>query len=146
MQFMIAIVAGIMNMVQAGANSTLNEKLGANPVVPALVVYLGGILGVLVAAPFFDKPVSIALHNATLAPWWSWIGGLLGAVYVLTMLVVAKSMGAGPFTAVTVTAAVVTGLVLDHLGWVGFEVHTINVPRIAGGLLMVGGVALIARY
>jgi transporter family-2 protein len=36
-------------------------------------------------------------------------------------------------------------LVLDHFGWVGFAQHPVSLPRLAGALLVVAGVALIRR-
>ena len=44
------------------------------------------------------------------------------------------------------TAALITSLVLDHYGWFHMPVHAINLWRILGALLMVGGVTLIAKY
>ncbi|MBP0495196.1 DMT family transporter [Pararoseomonas indoligenes] len=146
MAYLLAAIAGILNMLQSGTNATLNDRLEAGPVVPALVVYLVGILGVLAAAPFIGKPAEGMLRNAATVPWWGWIGGMLGAFYVVVTLIQAKSMGAGPFTAVTLTAAVVTSLVLDHFGLLGFEVHPASALRLLGGALMVAGVVLVARF
>jgi transporter family-2 protein len=53
---------------------------------------------------------------------------------------------AGPFVGFTVTAALVASLVLDHFGWFHMPVHAINLGRILGAALMIGGITLIARY
>ena len=37
-------------------------------------------------------------------------------------------------------------LLLDHFGLMGFSVHPAGWGRITGGLLMIAGVALIARF
>ncbi|MCI0752307.1 DMT family transporter [Teichococcus vastitatis] len=146
MAYLFAILAGILNMVQSGSNATLNEKLGAGPVLPGLVVYLGGILGLLLAAPFLWQPAGAALRNAGSVPWWGWIGGLLASGYVIATLTIAKGMGAGAFTAVTLTAAVVTSILLDHFGLFGFEVRAATGLRLLGGALMIAGVVLVARH
>ncbi|PZP47307.1 MAG: hypothetical protein DI601_04045 [Azospirillum brasilense] len=57
-----------------------------------------------------------------------------------------RKLGAGPYTALTLTAAVVTSVLLDHFGLVGFEVRSLSLPRVLGCALMIGGVVLIARY
>ena len=49
MKYLFAILAGLLNTVQSGANATLEGELKAGPTVPALVVYAGGILDILVA-------------------------------------------------------------------------------------------------
>jgi bacterial/archaeal transporter family-2 protein len=78
-------------------------------------------------------------------PWWASLGGLVGAVQVYAGLTLVHKVGAGPFVGLTVTAALVTFLLLDHYGWFHMPVHAVNIPRIAGALLMIGGVALIAK-
>jgi len=146
MTYLFAILAGILNMLQSGSNSTLAQKLNVGPVVPALITYGGGMLAVLLASPWIGKPLDGLARNAATVPWWGWIGGLLASVYVVATLTVAKGMGAGVFTAVTLTAAILTSLVLDHYGLMGFEVRQLSTWRVVGGLLMVAGVGLIARF
>jgi transporter family-2 protein len=79
-------------------------------------------------------------------PWWAWLGGILGGCVVLAQFVVARKIGAAPFLGLLVTAGVVTSIVLDHFGWVGFEPHPASLWRILGGCLMVIGVALVAYF
>ncbi len=145
MKYLFAILAGLLNTVQSGANATLEGELKAGPTVPALVVYAGGILGILVASPFLGWSMGDVSRNAAEVPWWAWLGGLMASVYVVATLTIAADMGAATFTAVTVTASVVASLVMDHFGLVGFDVREISWGRVAGGLMMVGGVALVAR-
>jgi transporter family-2 protein len=40
----------------------------------------------------------------------------------------------------------VCSVVLDHSGWVGFTEHAAGMGRIVGGLLMIAGFFLIARF
>ncbi len=61
-------------------------------------------------------------------------------------LTLVRKVGAGPFVGLTVTAALVTSLVVDHYGWFHMPVHAANLWRLAGALLMVGGITLIARH
>jgi bacterial/archaeal transporter family-2 protein len=42
-----------------------------------------------------------------------------------------------------VSAALVMSLLIDHFGWLRVDPHPISLARVAGGVLMVGGVALI---
>ena len=78
-------------------------------------------------------------------PWWAPLGGLVGAVQVYAGLTLVQKVGAGPFVGLTVTAALVMSLVVDHYGWFHMPVHALNSWRVLGALLMAGGVALIAR-
>lgn len=142
--YLSAVIAGTLNAVQAGANVTLNKTL-EQPILASLIVAAVGAVVYLLAAPFLGLALPAGGKVASV-PWWGWIGGALGAVYVLCTILVAGRVGAAPFTGLTVTAAVVTSLVLDHFGWLGFDQHAAGLARIAGGLLMVGGLALICLF
>jgi len=43
-------------------------------------------------------------------------------------------------------AALIMSLAIDHFGWLRMDHHPLNTWRAIGGLLLVGGVALIARF
>jgi transporter family-2 protein len=77
-------------------------------------------------------------------PRWAWLGGILGGGIVITQLLIARQVGAAPFLGILVTAGVATSIALDHFGWVGFEQHPAGLWRLAGGALMIAGVALVA--
>ena len=79
-------------------------------------------------------------------PWWAVIGGLVGAVQVYAGLTLVNKVGAGLFVGLTVTAALVTSLVVDHFGWFRMAPHPLNIWRVVGGLLLMGGVSLIGKF
>jgi bacterial/archaeal transporter family-2 protein len=140
----LAFLAGVLNTIQSGANATLNKGLG-QPIVAALCVTAGNVLVYLVVGaivglrlPSLDKVVQV--------PWWAWIGGLCGSAYVLAVIFFADKLGAAVFTGCTVTAGVITSVVLDHFGLVGFKQHAAGLGRLAGCALMIGGLSLIAIF
>lgn len=90
-------------------------------------------------------PLPTAKNLADL-PWWAVIGGLVGAVQVYAGLNFINRIGAGAFMGLTVTAALLTSLAIDHFGWFRMEHHPLNGWRVLGGLLLVGGITLIARF
>ena len=45
-----------------------------------------------------------------------------------------------------ITANILMSLVIDKFGWFGMDVHPLNGWRMLGAALMVGGIALIARF
>jgi transporter family-2 protein len=78
-------------------------------------------------------------------PSWSWMGGLFGAFYVAVSIIAAPKLGAANLVGVTVAAQLVTSLLLDHYGMVGFAQHSINLWRIVGALLLAAGAVLILK-
>jgi transporter family-2 protein len=79
-------------------------------------------------------------------PWWALVGGLVGAVQVYAGLTLVHRVGAGVFIGLTVTAALVMSLLIDHFGWLRVHPHPIGLGRALGGLLLISGVALIAKF
>ena len=79
-------------------------------------------------------------------PGWVWLGGLLGALYVVGVIYLAPRLGAATMIGFIVTGQLLTSLLLDHFGVVGFPLHPVNGWRILGALLLVTGVILIRRF
>lgn len=141
---LIAAAAGVLNAIQAGANTTLSKTLG-QPVLAALTVTGANAVVYLLAVPF----VGLAWPDGgrlAQVPWWAWLGGAMGGLYVLAMIFLADRLGAAIFTGITVTAAIVTSTVLDHYGLMGFARHEAGLWRVAGCVLMVGGLALVSVF
>ncbi len=142
--YVVAFVAGALNTVQAGANVTLNKAF-AQPIAVALVGTAMNLVAYAIAAPFigfalpsWDKVASV--------PWWGWFAGMLGGAYVLAMILIAGKVGSAVFSGITVTAAIITSIALDHFGIVGFEVHEAGIGRLAGGALMICGLLLVCLF
>ncbi len=144
MNFVFAAAAGLLNAVQAGCNAALGKALGPFAAglailgVSALSFVLVGTVSGRLAAPRWEQIAG--------APWWAWCGGVLGATFVMAQMFTAEALGSAVFMALTVTAAVVMSLLLDHFGLVGFKQHAVGWGRIAGALLMFAGLGLIAKY
>ena len=140
----LSFLGGILNTVQAGSNATLAKSLG-QPILAALIVTIANSIVYFAVAPFIGLglPKSGALASV---PWWAWLGGFFGGFYVLTAIFFAEKLGAAIFTGLTVTAAVVTSVVMDHFGLAGFKQHTATWLRIGGAALMLVGLAFVCAF
>jgi bacterial/archaeal transporter family-2 protein len=139
---LLALLAGLLLPLQAGINSHLRSSLG-HPLVATLVSFLVGT--VAIAALMLGLRVSIPSAGFRTGPWWSWTGGILGAVYVLVTVVVAPRLGAATMIATIIAGQMLASLLLDHYGVAGYAPHSVNAWRIAGALLVIAGVVLIQR-
>lgn len=137
------LLAGVANAVQAGQNGALSKGLDES-LTAGLIVVAGTATSILVVGLLSGKLAWPTAAQAVAMPWWAWLGGILGGCIILAQFLVARQIGAAPFIGLLVTAGVVTSIILDNFGWVGFEQHPASVWRILGGLLMVVGVALVA--
>lgn len=136
-----ALAAGAMLPIQFGINAQLASWLGSS-VRAALVSFVVGAvaLALVTVAVARDWP---AAERVGSAPWWVWIGGVLGAFYVLGSIVAAPRLGAVTLFVMILAGQALASLAVDHFGWVGFDEQPINVFRLAGVALLAAGVALV---
>ncbi|CAA2099216.1 DMT family transporter [Methylobacterium sp. Leaf93] len=139
------LLAGIANAVQAGQNGALAKSLGGS-LSAGLVVAAGTATCITVVGLVSGRLTLPSAAQALNVPWWAWFGGVLGGGIVVAQLMVARQIGAAPFLGMLVTAGVITSILLDHFGWIGFERHPATLWRIGGGVLMIAGVALVATF
>lgn len=140
---LLAIVIGSLLPIQTGINAQLRTFLG-HPATTALVSFGVGTIGLLAAVLSLGIPVPLAVAWSQSA-WWQWTGGLLGAIYIAGVVVLAPRLGAGTLIAAVVGGQMAASLVLDHFGLVGFPQHPISGVRLLGAGLVILGVALIQR-
>ena len=141
--YLFVIVAGAASTALSGSNATMAKMIG-QPVVAGLVVQLVTIVALLGVGMVRGLRWPEAGTWGQL-PWWAWLGGFGGATILLSQLYVAQQVGAAPYLAITVTAGVIVSIAMDHWGLVGFEQVRAQTGRLIGGVLMVGGVVLVAR-
>jgi transporter family-2 protein len=138
------ILGGALQTCGAAMNAQLNQSLG-NKWLASTVSFAPIIAFFICVFAMFPAPLP-GREDLAQMPWWAPLGGLVGAVQVFAGLTLVSKVGAGPFVGITVTAALIASLVLDHFGWLHVPVHAINGWRVLGAVLMAGGISLIARF
>ena len=136
----MAAVGGLI-AAQPAVNAGLGRATGS--VAAAFVSFAVGTLllaGIVVAVGEVG-----GLSSAFDVRWYYLLGGVLGAAYVLTALIVVKTIGAGGVAAATITGQLTLSIVLDRLGVLGLEETPITWERILGVALLLGGTYLIVR-
>ncbi len=136
---LFALAAGAMLPIQFGINAQLAEWVGSS-VRAAFVSFVVGALTLLAAVLLASRGWP---ERAGDAPWWVWIGGALGAFYVLGSIVTAPKLGAAALVALILAGQAIASLLVDHFGWVGFEENPITPLRVVGILLLAAGVVLV---
>jgi transporter family-2 protein len=141
---LLAFAAGVVLPFQAGINAELADWVHS-PVRAAFVSFIVGTILLLVASAFVFKPLP-SWERLGHAPWWVWIGGALGAFYVVGSIVSAPKLGAATLIALVVAGQGVASVVVDHFGWVGFAPKHVTVGRILGIALVGAGVLLVRIF
>lgn len=138
-----AVVIGALTPIQVGINAKLHGLL-AHPMLAVTVNMVVGALcvGLLVAVMRVPLPSAGALAAL---PWWGWLGGVIGAVFVASTLLLGPKLGAAALLALIVAGQMFASMALDHFGVLGFPLNPISFWRTLGAVLLVMGVVLIVR-
>lgn len=134
--------AGGLIALQAPVNARLGGTVGGVQAAFLSFVVGGLALGFVVAA--FGGGFA-GLSDARSLPLIYLLGGVLGAVYVVTALTAVKTLGAGGVTAATIAGQLTLSMIVDQFGLLGVERHPITLSRVLGVLVLVLGVFLIVR-
>ncbi len=140
----LALAAGVMMPVQAGINALLGAQV-KSPVLAATVSFTVGTLFLVLVCLLMRISVP-ALSVWEKLPLWMWTGGLLGAFFVTTTIILAPKLGAVALLASLVTAQMTASLLLDHFGLIGYPVQPVNLWRIIGVMFLILGVVLVQKY
>jgi len=141
---LLALVAGAMMPTQAAINNKLAGYV-ASPISAAFISFLVGTAGLFVYLLATGTSLN-SLVNIKDAPPVAWIGGLLGAFFVASTVILAPRIGVAMTFSLIVAGQMLITLVLDHFGFLGLPVKEISLPRVGGILLIVAGVAIIRRF
>lgn len=129
---------------QAAINNKLSTVL-SSPILAAFVSFVVGTVGLFVYAVASGTPIG-NLASIKDAPPIAWIGGLLGAFFVAATVVLVPRLGVAMTFSLIIAGQMLVTLVIDHFGLLGVPVKEISLARVAGILLITGGVILIRRY
>jgi len=138
----LVFMAGGVVALQAPTNGML-VRAGGSPVLAALVSFVVGI-AVLTAILIAGGHRWSAQPFAAL-PWYAWLGGLYGALYVAVAAYAAPRVGLGVFVTIGIAGQLLVALWLDHHGALGVQREPINIARLAGICLVFVGVFLVRR-
>ncbi|MEZ0611805.1 DMT family transporter [Fibrella sp. WM1] len=139
----LAFLTGTAISVQAAVNSNLRLALN-NPVLASLISFGTGFLTLLIVHLSSGGGVP-PLALARSLPWWKYTGGLIGAVYVTTVILSVPRIGTANLVSLSVAGQLIAAVVLDHYGLLGFAHHPANAWRLLGIGLILAGVWLVVR-
>ncbi len=141
---MISVVlAGGATALQAPTNAKLMGAVGS-PVNAAFVSFAIGTAALGIVAMILQARPDVAAARAL--PWYVWIGGLYGAIFVVAAAWGVPRLGVALTITLMVAGQLLVGLVLDHFGAFGAPRHPISLGRVAGVALVLAGVLMVRRF
>ena len=140
---LLAFLTGVAITIQAGVNANLRAVIG-HPVLAASISFGAGFLSLLTFVLVSRVPAP-PLEAIRQVSWWKWTGGLIGAVYVTTVIMSVPKIGTANLVSLSVAGQLLAAVVLDHYGLLGFIVHPANGWRLFGIPLIMAGALLVVR-
>lgn len=135
-----ALLAGAAVPFQAGANAMLGRLLG-HPLWATFVSLGVSVVLIIPVMVAFRLPVP-SVGMALKGPWWIWIGGAAGVVYITAALLLAPKLGAASFIVAVIAGQMAASLVIDHFALMSFAHRPVNVARFAGLTFIIAGLVV----
>jgi transporter family-2 protein len=139
---LLVVLAGAMIALQAPTNTML-ARAGGSPVLAALISFAVGTVALFLAWLASGHRAELAPFGAL--PWYAWVGGVYGAVYVAIAAYAAPRLGLAALITIGIGGQVLMALWMDHVGALGLPKTPVSLTRILGAALVVAGVVLVRR-
>ncbi|MBS0532273.1 MAG: DMT family transporter [Proteobacteria bacterium] len=140
---LLALGAGVSIVIQQALNANLRADLNS-AAWSGFVSYAVGLACMALLVLALREPIPPLAMMARI-PWWGWIGGLFGAIFISLGIVLVPHLGAATFIALLVAGQMLGSVVFDHFGWLGLAQRPIDLSRVIGVILLIAGVVLIRR-
>ncbi len=140
----LAILAGAAIPFQSAMNASLGKSL-QSPYFSALTVFLVAFIGMILYVLMARQGIP-TMAQFSAAPKWTYLGGILGAIYILLIVILAPKLGIGNVTVMVLMGQILAAMLIDQFGLLGAAPHPINWQRLVGVILMCVGVFLIKKF
>ena len=138
-----ALAVGVLVSFQPLMNAILARAIGSPYGAAAISLVVAGLGGAALATVAGRGEIS----RSTLAavPWWVFLAGLIGVVFVAGGVVLAPVLGAQLFFVTVIGGQLIGATLADHFGLFGLAVRPLSLERALGLALVVGGALLVRR-
>lgn len=135
---LIAATAGSLMAIQGCFNSILSKTIGLQG--GTFSVHL---IGLVAAGILFLIMGTGNLAKIGTAPWYSWLGGIIGVAIIVGVAVSIPKLGVGVATTAIISAQLLTAYLIDHFGLLGMETIPFNLVKLGGIALIVVGAKIL---
>ena len=136
------VLAGGATALQAPTNARLMTAVGS-PVNAAFVSFAIGTVALGVLALAMQARPDMTAAKAL--PWYAWVGGLYGAVFVVAATWGVPRLVVALTITLMVAGQLIVSLMLDATGAFGVPKQPLSLSKIAGVALVFAGVVLARR-
>ena len=138
----------VLGMLCAGAGIAVQMPIAAlaarrvGLLESVLAVNLVGLISLAIVLVCRGAPLLNAWRQL---PWYAFLVGPLGIGIMAAIAFAIPRIGISSALVLSIAAQLTVGALLDHIGFLGLEVRTVDVPRAMGVVLVALGAWLVAR-
>lgn len=143
-ELILVVVAGILGGVAVGLQTpiagAMSQRVGG--AASSFIIHVSGAVFslALLAARGGEQ-----IANWRALTWYMWGAGLFGVALYLTLSLTFPRVGATAALVLIIVGQLVTGVVVDHFGWLGVVPRSADVGRLVGLVVLLVGAYLILR-
>jgi len=143
---LVGIMSGILLATQIAINGQLGRVLNSSSHA-AFVSFLVGTITLIIVVGVMDRSyTNIKEPIKQSAPWWVWIGGILGGAYVLINVFLVDQIGNGQTVVLVLFGQITGSLMVEKFGLFNSSKNQIKPIQIFGLIVMIVGVFLIRTF
>jgi len=142
-QYMLiaSVVVGGFLALQGVINAHLGKVL-QHPLHASFISFLVGVITISFALIAFRASFP-KVSDFVNVPWYLYIGGALGVIYVTAVLLFVPQLGAANVIMAVFLGQMAASLAIDHFALFGVPQIRLDITRVSGCVMMMGGLYLI---
>lgn len=138
--YLVGLGVGICFGIQVAVNGQLTGVLGS-AIHAGFISFTVGALALLALLVITRPSLRITVPAGEQKnPWWMWLGGVLGALYVTGVAFLSPLIGSAATVIVTQTGIIAGSLLVDHFGLLSAPRKPAQPLQVIGLVFMIAGV------
>lgn len=142
MSILVAVIIGILLPIQTSVNSRLG-RIVTSPFVSSMISFTVATIFLIVVSLIDRSAILVPLSYFQTAPWWVWLGGLVGVIGLTANILLFQVLGSVQTVIMPILGQILMSLLIDNFGWFDVSVKHLTLVRGLGAVLLIIGVVLM---
>ena len=142
MFLVLAMLVGAIVPVQTAINTRLRVSVGS-PIAATFLSFVVAAVVSSVMALLATGELVPDLAVAAAQPWWAWLGGFMGVMFIAGNIVLFPKLGPVQTVILPILGQAIMGLLIDRFGLFQSPRVAVGALRLVGALIVVLGIAMV---
>ena len=138
-----AVLVGVAVSIQPPMNAVMARAIGSP--FGAATISIGLALATSMVLITFTGYGEITRARISQVPWWVYLAGIIGVIFVAGSVVIAPVTGSLIFFVCLIAGQLIGSAVSDHFGAFGLDIREISLARLGGIALVLAGAVLASN-